>query len=96
MAHLNQSDVDIFFNSLTKYVSRFIEQVVILPLYGIEFQTGTIQEAIELLGQYQERDTALPLVRFEVKIRYNTGDKIEASFRDRQDAIAFLEIYTHS
>lgn len=94
LIRLNRSEVDAFFNALAQSVSRFIEQVLILPLYGIEKQTDSVQEAIEFLGQYQASSRlASSLVRFEIIIRYNTGDKIEARFRERQDAIAFLKNY---
>jgi len=94
LADLNKKEVEIFFDSLAKSVSRFIEQVVVLPLYGAELQTNTIQEAIEFLGQYRGQNSTPNLVRFEILIRYNTGDKIEASFQERQDAISFLKNYT--
>jgi hypothetical protein len=35
----------------------------------------------------------LPLSKYEIIIKYNTGDRIEASFKDKKDCMAFLETY---
>lgn len=90
---LNKKNVDIFFSSLTESISRFIERVLVIPLHGQELSIKTIGEAIEFLKDYKENIQKLPLVRYEIIIRYNTGERIEASFISKKDTIIFLETY---
>lgn len=90
---LNKKNVDEFLGSLSKSVSRFIERVFILPLHGQESTASTVTEAIDFLKKYSEDKPKLPLAKYEIIIKYNTGDRIEASFKDKGDTIKFLESY---
>lgn len=90
---LNKKVVDGFLSSLADSVSRFIERIIILPLHGQESVSNTITEAIDFLEQYSDGKPNLPLNKFEIIIKYNTGDRIEASFKDKKDSIVFLKIY---
>lgn len=90
---LNKKNVVDFLGSLSKSVSRFIERVIILPLHGQESTSNTVTEAIDFLKKYSEDKPKLPLVKYEIIIKYNTGDRIEASFKDKGDTIKFLESY---
>lgn len=90
---LNKKNVDEFLCSLSNSVSRFIARVVILPLYGQESTASTVIGAIDFLKKYSEDKSKLPLVRYEIIIKYNTGDRIDASFKDKSDTIKFLESY---
>lgn len=90
---LNKKNVDEFFNLLTNSVSRYIDKILILPLHGQEFLKDTVFEAIDFLKNYTESNSKTPVIRYEIIIKYNTGDKIEASFKDKKDAINFLEAY---
>jgi len=90
---LNKKNVVEFLGSLSKSVSRFIERVIILPLHGQESTANTVTEAIDFLKKYSEDKPKLLLVKYEVIIKYNTGDRIEASFKDKSDTIKFLESY---
>jgi len=90
---LNKKSVDEFFSLLTDSVSRFIERIIILPLHGQESISSSVNEAIGFLKKYSEDKPKLPLSKYEIIIRYNTGDRIEASFKDKKDSIKFLETY---
>lgn len=90
---LNKKHVDEFFHLLTKAVSRYIEKILILPLHGQESIKETVIDAIDFLKSYSESNVKYPLIRYEIIIKYNSGDKIEASFKDKKDAITFLETY---
>ena len=90
---LNKTEVDEFFEALSKSVYRFIERVIILPLHGQESSKNSIVEAIDFLKGYSENPNNLPLTKYEIIIKYNTGDRIEASFKDKKDSIKFLEGY---
>lgn len=90
---LNKKEVIEFFESLSKSVSRFIERVIILPLHGQESAKSSVVEAIDFLKGYSENANNLPLTKYEIIIKYNTGDRIDATFKDKKDSIKFLEGY---
>lgn len=90
---LNKKSVDEFLSSLSGTVSRFIERIIILPLHGQEKISSNVTEAIIFLKKYSEDKPKLPLSKYEIIIKYNTGDRIEASFKDKKDSIKFLESY---
>lgn len=90
---LNKKKVDEFLNSLSETVSRFIERIIILPLHGQETVSNSVTEAIDFLKEYSEDKPKLPLSKYEIIVKYNTGDRIEASFKDKKDIIKFLETY---
>ena len=50
-------------------------------------------EAIEFVRAYDESTDLGPLLKYEVQIRYDNGDRIDAQFQDRLSAIEFLEQY---
>ncbi|MCU0346897.1 MAG: hypothetical protein MUC59_08125, partial [Saprospiraceae bacterium] len=84
---------DKFFDNFAKRISRFVERIIILPLHGQESATTSVSDALSFLKQYQEGNAQKPFTRYEITIKYNTGDKIEASFKEKTDAIQFLESY---
>lgn len=90
---LNKKKVNEFLISLSASVSRYIEGIIILPLHGQEKISTNIAEAIEYLKKYSENKSYLPISKYEIIIRYNTGDRIEACFKDKKDTIGFLENY---
>ena len=93
LLRLNIKQVKQFFNSLERSVSRFIERIFILPLHGQESVLTSITGAIDFLKNYNEYEPKANLVKYEIIIKYNTGDRIEASFKDKKDTINFLESY---
>ena len=86
-------DVAQFMASLEKVVSRQIERVIVLPLHGKFAELATIDEAIKFIESYEEFGNAQPIERYEIQVRYNNDDSIQASFRDKSDAVAFLRTY---
>jgi hypothetical protein len=93
LMRLNKKNVKEFFISLSKSISRFIEQVVILPLHGQEYSVANIAEAIDFISKYSEDKPIQNLIKYEIIIKYNNTDRIDASFIDKKDAIKFLESY---
>lgn len=93
LLRLNKTEVETFLNLLSESVSRFIERVIILPLHGQEATVTNVTEAIDFIEKYSEAKPYHPLIKYEIIIKYNTIDRIEASFKDKKDAIKFLETY---
>lgn len=90
---INKTEVDNFLVKLMNSILRFIDRIIILPLHGNESIISTATEAIDFISKYEESTTYLPVRKYEIIIRYNTGDRIEASFINKNDAIGFLQTY---
>lgn len=93
LLQLNKVQVNHFFESLKKSVTRYIVVIIVLPLHGQEVASKSIKGAINFLINYSEDIAKSPIAKYEIIIRYDTGDKIEANFRDKEDSIEFLEKY---
>lgn len=93
LLRLNRESVNEFLGLLSDSVSRFIDRIIILPLHGQESISSSVSDAIDFLRKYSVDKPKLPLNKYEIVIKYNTGDRIEASFKDKNDSIKFLEAY---
>lgn len=79
---------------LEKRIVRAIDYVVVTPLHGTARRARTIQDAVDLVMRYPQVSAApQPFVRFEVRIVYTNGDKIDASFAGAGDAANFLQTF---
>jgi hypothetical protein len=74
-------------------VNRQICAIRIIPLHGVAHDCASVAEAIEFVRAYDESTDLGPLLKYEVQIRYDNGDRIDAQFQDRVSAIEFLEQY---
>lgn len=88
-----KADVEEFMATLEKVISRQIDRITVLPLYGSPTELATVEEAIKYLEGYYEKPGKIPIQRYEIRIRYNNADSIEATFGARADAVAFLRTY---
>ena len=70
-----------------------IERISVLLIKGAGLTVSNATEAIDFLKNYSDDKLNLLLVEYEIIIRYNTGDKIEATFKDKKNTIKFLEAY---
>jgi hypothetical protein len=93
LLRLNKKEVDNFFEKLEKAVSRFIDSISVLPLHGASSTLPTVEDAIEFIENYQTRNGSLPVVKYEIIVRYNNKDKVEGIFNSKNSAIEFLESY---
>ena len=91
LLELKRDDVQDFMSALERAVGRQISAVRIIPLHGVPHEYGSIGEAIEFVSRYDEDVECGPILKYEVQIRYDSSDRIDAQFQDRRSAIAFLE-----
>ncbi|MDY3562882.1 hypothetical protein R5W23_004363 [Gemmata sp. JC673] len=90
----NTQDVKAFMEKLEKAVTRQIEVIRVLPLHGIAVEATTVEGAIETIEGYDETTPAAkPVARYEIQIKYNNGDSINAVYASKEDAIAFLRSF---
>ena len=78
---------------LERAVKRQITSVRITPLHGRAKDCVSVYEAVEFIESYDETAATGPLVKYEIFIRYDNGDKIDGEFHDRATAIEFLRAY---
>jgi hypothetical protein len=87
------NELKVFMDDLSKTVLRRIERISVLPFHGRITDCQTVADAIELIESYNPGADAGPVIRFEVIVRYDNGDRITADFGSPADAIAFLNSF---
>lgn len=93
MVRNNSKEVKNFMEALESSIIRQINSVSIIPLHGTEFKLDSIREAIAFIEKYNESKGSAKIVRYEVEIRYNNGDRIVGQFVGREETIKFLRTY---
>jgi hypothetical protein len=96
LVELNRRNVDEFMTHLERAVRRQITAVRIIPLHGAAKDCVTVGEAISFVDGYDESAPIGPLVKYEVLIRYDNGDKIEGQFQDKATTVEFLQAFQTS
>ncbi len=89
----HKSEVATFLESLAKAVSRQIDRIVIMALHGRQQESLTIEDAIRFVEMYADEGDFKPIDRYEIEVRYNNGDLIRGSFKDKLGALEFLRAY---
>jgi len=91
----NKSEVSDFFDRLKKCVSRYIVSVQVIALHGNSKQVDSVKKAIEFVKTYDSvNNQNLPLLKYEITIKYNNGDKVEGIFKAKEETVAFLTSYS--
>ena len=88
----NQVILNGFFAELQATLDRQIDRIVLIPLHGQQSEFGTVADAIAFVTNYQEgvlRDDTFR--KYEIIVRYSNDDKINASFQNKEKAVAFLQ-----
>lgn len=95
MLNLEKVEIDNFLNSLEYSLSRRVQAVTITVLHGLPQPTLTIEQAIEYIQNYSgTQNSSIPILQYEIDIRYNTGDIIHAIFQHKAEAINFLRTFS--
>jgi hypothetical protein len=93
LVELNRRNVEEFIAHLERTMRRTITAVRITPLHGAAKDCVTVDDAISFVDGYDESAPTGPLVKYEVRIRYDTGEKIEVEFYDKATTVEFLQAY---
>lgn len=88
---LQNDDVGAFVSDLRSALSRGIDAVVLMPLFGNSIEFAGLPDALEYLEQGDVED-AMPssFVRIEVEVRYSNGDTVRGRFGTSSAAAQFL------
>lgn len=86
----NQVELDIFIERLRACLSRSVQKVIVVPLYGTANNFSSIQDAMTFLDVYMVSDSLHEFHRYEVMITFTNGDRTDGSFKDKNRAKEFL------
>jgi len=90
---VNDAQMRVFMESLRLIATRQIVEIQVLPLHGSMAEFSTVGDALSFLGGYDTTAQAQPLVKYEIQLRYNNGNRITAEFTDTLSADQFLRGY---
>ncbi len=80
--------------ALESAISREVESVRILALYGEEIRCQTIAESIASLSCYDlSSGRNLEHCKFEIYVRFRNGSKVEGTFTTKEEALEFLGLF---
>jgi hypothetical protein len=86
----HKADLEAFTSALKVSLTRTIQSVYVLPLYGLPRTLGDVAEAIAFIEKFDESKPDTAFTRYEVGVRYSNGDEVRGQFKDKATAIAFL------
>lgn len=83
-----------FVETLNACLSRSVQHVSVAVLHGSTRQLASAAAAIKYLERYPVgQGSSLAACKFEVQVRYNTGELIHGIFHQREEAIKFLQTF---
>lgn len=91
----NRENIKIFFDSLTKRLARHVTRVCVIPLYGKANEFVTLDDAIKFLDQHRIYEGSGDFRKYEIRIEFSNGDKVEASLEAKtkvQEFLAFVAL----
>lgn len=81
-----------FVTVLAKALGRQIKKIVVTPLFGTSSEFATIDDAKRFLSlDTKPPEASAPLLKIDLLVCFNNGDRIEASFQEPEKALAFLD-----
>ncbi len=92
-AHLvnaNQEAISVFFGALNKRLGRHVTRVVVTPLYGKANEFATIEGVVKFLEQHHLNEGSSDFRKYEIRIEFSNGDKVEASIEAKAKVKEFL------
>lgn len=90
LTETSKAEIDEFMNSLQETLERVICQIILIPIFGSEFKSYSVDEALKKLLVLDLKEPQGKLQKIEVIVDYNNGDTIRASFTTAIAASSFL------
>lgn len=94
-AHLieaNATQIATFFAALEARFGRSIRRVQIIPLYGRINEFATLDSALQFLDAHPIYEGSGEFRKYEVRVEFSDGDKVEASLKTKQSVREFLNL----
>lgn len=94
LLNIERSNIDNFISTLQQSFARQVQGVTVIILHGLSQQIAHVEDAIGYIQNYQDNlSTIAPVLKYEIDIRYNNGDIIQAIFQSKIEAIKFLRTF---
>jgi hypothetical protein len=87
----NQTAVDYFYLALRRRLGRGVDRVVVIPLYGRVNEFATIEDAVRFLDQHLIYEGSGEFRKYEIRVDFSNGDKVEASIEAKDKVKEFLD-----
>ncbi len=92
LVEANQLAIDSFFAALRQRLGRHITRVVVIPLYGRVNEFVTIEAALRFLDQHMIYEGSGDFRKYEIRVDFSNGDRVEASMEAKDKVKDFLAI----
>lgn len=89
----HRKDIEGFLSALNTTVRRCVDRIIVIPLHGRETECSSVAEAIAFLSSYESSHIHEAVYKYEIQIRYSSGDRITAEFAEKTAALEFLRRY---
>lgn len=86
----NRAAIDGFFEDLNRRLGRHVTRVVVIPLYGRVNEFATIAAALDFLDAHMVYEGSGDFRKYEIRIEFSNGDKVEASIEAKDKVKEFL------
>ena len=82
-------------NALMDALATTIAEVLIVPVHGAPHIVTSINDAVLYITNYNEASSGvLPVLRYEITVRYSNGDEYTMKCTNKTKAIQFLRQYS--
>lgn len=85
-----ETEINQFVSELSQSYNRKIKTICILPLHGTRTEVIDVEKAIDFINDYENIPEESQLEYIEVIVTYNNGTRIQCQFREKVEAIDFL------
>jgi len=87
---VNKTAIEDFLVALRRRLARHVTRVVMIPLYGRVNEFTTIEDAINFLEGYMVYEGSGEFRKYEIRVEFSNGDKVEAFIEEKEKAKEFL------
>lgn len=88
---VNKPSMNSFFDALKKRLERHVTRVAVTALYGLINEFETIDDAVRYLDQHAMEDGSGDFRKYELRVEFSNGDKVEAFIEAKDKAKEFLD-----
>jgi hypothetical protein len=90
LVEVSKNEIDQFMVALQAALERVIAQIILVPMFGTEFKSPSIELALKALEGLNLTIATGALQKIEVIVDYSNGDSIRASFHTATAVSDFL------
>ena len=88
---LHTDQFNTFFETLRFCLGRHVKHIFVLTISGTLHKFDNVTDAVRFVSEYDQSVSATGFVRYELNIRYSNGDEVRGDFKERDQAVKFLQ-----